>query len=68
MTTQTYHVPEVSCGHCVKAITEELQPISGVSRVEVDVDTKLVTVEHDGSVTDAQLRSGIEAAGFDIAA
>ena len=68
MTEQTYRVPDVSCEHCVRAITSELTKLPGVRQVGVDLDTKLVTVEHDGSVTDAQLRGGIEEAGYDIAA
>lgn len=68
MTEQTYRVPDVSCQHCVTAITEEVGGIPGVSRVDVDLGSKLVTVEHDGSVSDAQLRAGIAEAGYEIAA
>ena len=68
MTEQTYRVPDVSCEHCVRAITDELGKLPGVQRVGVDIKTKLVTVEHDGSVSDDQLRQGIEEAGYDVAA
>ena len=68
MTEQTYRVPGVSCDHCVRAIAEELTKLPGVEHVGVDLETKLVTVRHDGSVSDAQLREGIEEAGYDIAA
>lgn len=68
MNEHTYRVPDVSCQHCVTAITEEVGSIPGVSRVDVDLGAKLVTVEHDGSVSDAQLRAGIEEAGYEIAA
>ena len=68
MTEQTYRVPDVSCDHCVRAITEELTKLTGVEHVGVDLKTKLVTVRHDGSVSDAQMREGIEEAGYDIAA
>ncbi|MDP9363961.1 MAG: heavy-metal-associated domain-containing protein [Chloroflexota bacterium] len=68
MSQQTYQVPDVSCQHCVRAITDELTKLPGVQQVGVDLDTKLVTVEHDGSVSDQQLRQGIEEAGYDIAA
>jgi copper chaperone len=67
MTAQTYRVPDVSCQHCINAITEEVGRIPGVARVDVDLHAKLVTVEHDGSVGDAQLRAGIEEAGYEIA-
>jgi copper chaperone CopZ len=68
MTEQTYRVPDVSCDHCVRAITEELSNLPGVHQVGVDLQAKLVTVAHDGSVADATLRQGIEEAGFDVAA
>ena len=68
MTEQTYRVPDVSCEHCVRAITDELTKLPGVRQVGVDLMTKLVTVEHDGTVSDDQLRQGIEEAGYDIAA
>lgn len=66
--TTSYKVPDVSCDHCVRAIVAELAPIVGVREVDVDLSGKMVTVEHDASVTDAQLRAGIEAAGYDVAA
>lgn len=68
MMEQIYRVPDVSCQHCVKAITDELTKIEGVEDVGVDLDTKLVTVRHNGSVSDEALRAGIEEAGYDIAA
>jgi copper chaperone CopZ len=68
MTEQTYRVPDIHCDHCVRAITAELTRLPGVACVAVDLTRKLVTVEHDGSVTEAQLRAGIEEAGYDVAA
>ncbi len=65
MIEQTYRVPDVSCDHCVRAITDELSRLPGVDRVEVDLAAKLVRIEHDGSVAEAQLRAGIEEAGYD---
>ena len=68
MSQITYRVPDVSCEHCVRAITEELTKLSGVAHVDVNLAQKLVTVQHDGSVSDAQIREGIAQAGYDIAA
>jgi copper chaperone len=64
----TYRVPDVSCEHCVGAITQELTKLPGVARVDVDLATKQVRVDHDATVSDAQLREGINEAGYDIAA
>ncbi|MDP9471838.1 MAG: heavy-metal-associated domain-containing protein [Chloroflexota bacterium] len=68
MSEQVYRVPDVSCDHCVRAITEELTKLSGVTEVDVNLESKLVTVRHDDSVSDEQIREGIAEAGYDIAA
>ncbi|MDP9356321.1 MAG: heavy-metal-associated domain-containing protein [Chloroflexota bacterium] len=68
MSEQVYRVPDVSCDHCVRAITEELTKLSGVTEVDVNLESKLVTVRHDDSVSDEQIREGIADAGYDIAA
>lgn len=68
MIERTYRVPDVSCQHCVAAITNELKAIPGVERVIVDLDSKLVTVEHTDTVAEQQILDGIEEAGYDIAA
>ncbi len=68
MVERNYRVPDVSCEHCVAAIKGELSGISGIKSVEVDLSTKQVTVQHDGSVADDQIVAGIEEAGYDVAA
>lgn len=68
MVERTYHVPEVSCQHCVSAITNELTAIPGVTRVTVDLETKTVTVEHTSAVDERQIVAGIEEAGYEVAA
>lgn len=61
-----YEVPGISCDHCVRAITDEVRKVPGVSDVDVDVAAKTVTVRgHD--LDDRQLRAAIDEAGYDIA-
>jgi copper chaperone CopZ len=66
MTTRSYLVPDVSCQHCVAAITEEVGRVAGVASVEVALDAKRVTV-HGGPLDDAAVRAAIDEAGFDVA-
>jgi copper chaperone CopZ len=68
MIAHAYHVPDISCQHCVNSITQELSKIPGVHHIDVDLTKKVVTVEADESVTDIRLRAGIEEAGYDITA
>ena len=64
--TVVYGVPDVHCAHCEASITEEVSGVAGVEQVEVDLETKLVTVRGHG-LDDAALRSAIEEAGYDAA-
>lgn len=65
MSTATYNVPEISCDHCVNAITGAVGPLDGVESVAVSVDDKTVTVA--GSFDDAAVRRAIDEAGYDVA-
>jgi copper chaperone CopZ len=47
MTTKTFKVPNISCGHCVMAIQNEVGDLEGVKNVVAVQDTKMVTVEWD---------------------
>jgi len=47
MTTKTFIVPNISCGHCTRTIETELGELPGVSRVKADAASKQVTVEWD---------------------
>ena len=64
MDTKTFSVPAMHCGHCQAAVTRELEAIGGVSTVDVDLETKLVTVRGDG-LDDAMLIAAIDEAGYD---
>jgi copper chaperone len=64
MTEITYAVPDMSCGHCKKALSSELQEVAGVETVDVDLDTKLVTVR-GSDLDDAALRAAIDEAGYE---
>jgi copper chaperone CopZ len=60
----SYRVPGMSCGHCERAVSDELERVPGVSTVEVDLETKRVTVQGTALVDEA-LRAAIDAAGYE---
>ena len=66
METVTYTVPGMHCGHCKHAVSEELSAVDGVESVDVDLETKLVTVGGSG-LNDAALRAAIDEAGYEAA-
>ena len=54
MATTVLNVPDISCEHCQRTITEALQPVDGVQSVNVDIPSKQVTVQYDASVVDVE--------------
>lgn len=62
---KTLVVDGMSCGHCEKAVKESLGELEGVTKVEVDLDKKLVEVEGENLV-DNLIKEAIEDAGYDV--
>jgi copper chaperone len=62
----TYSVPGVSCGHCRSAIASEIEQLPGVTAVDVDLETKTVTVQ-GRDLDDGAVRGAIDDAGYDVA-
>jgi copper chaperone len=62
----SYTVAGMSCDHCKAAVTEEVEQVSGVSSVDVDLETKLVVVHGEGVADDA-VREAIREAGYEAA-
>ena len=64
-----FTVPGISCAHCVAAIKSEVGKVGGVARVDVDLDTKLVTVTVAGGGVDREaVVAAIDEAGYEVAA
>ncbi len=51
MSTKTFVVPNISCGHCTHTIETELSDMVGVAAVKADQATKQVTVEWNAPAT-----------------
>ena len=66
MTTSTYTVQGMTCGHCVAAVTEEVGRIAGVTGVQVELESGAVTVTSDGSLDVADVRAAVEEAGYEL--
>lgn len=60
----TYSVPDISCDHCVNAITTEVSAVDGVTDLTVDLAAKTVSVTGGD---EAAVIAAIDAAGFDTA-
>jgi copper chaperone len=66
MKNQVINVNGMSCDHCVQTITQALNEICGVAKVQVDLEKKAVTVGFDENETDLKTISAkINEAGFE---
>jgi copper chaperone CopZ len=64
--TVTYSVPAIHCAHCGMSIREEVSEVEGVEDVDVDIDTKVVTIR-GSKLSDEKLRAAIVEAGYEAA-
>ena len=46
------NVPDISCEHCQRTITNALTPVEGIRNVNVDIPAKQVSVEYDETKVD----------------
>lgn len=66
MTTSTYTVKGMTCGHCVASVTEEVSAIAGVTSVEVDLASGRVQVASNAPVSDEAIRAAVDEAGYEL--
>ena len=64
--TVIYTVPAIHCAHCGMSIKEEVSEVEGVEDVDVDIDSKVVTIR-GRELSDEKLRAAIEQAGYEAA-
>ena len=69
MTTQTItlNIEGMTCGGCVKSVTNSLNQVAGVQSVDVSLDHNSATISFDDSqAQQSALKEAIEDAGFDV--
>ena len=57
MEKQTFSIPNISCGHCVMSIKNELSELEGIKTVEGDPESKTINVECDTPATLEDIRT-----------
>ena len=66
MKSVTYAVPNISCHHCTHTITMELSEIDGVSKVDADVQTRLVSITFDEPATEQILKDTLAEINYPV--
>ena len=57
MTTVTYTVPAIHCGHCTHTIEMEVSELQGVQSVKADEATKKVVIHFDAPANEETIKA-----------
>jgi copper ion binding protein len=66
MTTTTYQVQGMTCGHCVRAIKGVVGALDGVRSVDAEVTTGAVVVTSDAPLDPERVRAAVAEAGYEV--
>jgi copper chaperone len=67
MTSVKYSIPNISCGHCVNTIQNEVSEIEGIQSVKADQESRLVEIEFDGPATEEQIKALLAEINYPVA-
>jgi len=63
---QTYQVTGMTCGHCVSAVKQEVGRLAGVTGVDVELASGLVTVISESELAEDDVRAAVDEAGYEV--
>ena len=66
MSTETYTVAGMTCGHCVSSVTEEVTELAGVTGVQVDLASGRLVVTAGQELGTDVVRAAVEEAGYTV--
>ncbi|UUT35079.1 heavy-metal-associated domain-containing protein [Microbacterium elymi] len=62
MSTVTYRVDGMTCGHCAQSVSREVGALAGVTEVAVDLEAHTVAVT--GPATESDVAAAVAEAGY----
>ena len=66
MSTETYTVAGMTCGHCVSSVTEEVTELADVTDVQVDLASGRLVVTAGQELGADVVRAAVEEAGYTV--
>ncbi|MFC1823566.1 heavy-metal-associated domain-containing protein [Thermodesulfobacteriota bacterium] len=67
MGKNTLSIPNISCGHCVMAIKNELGEMEGITKVDGDPQKKEILVEWDTPASMEKIRATLKEINYPAA-
>jgi len=68
MTTVTYSIPNISCGHCVHTIQTELGDLEGVKSVQANQETRTAVITFEPPATETKIKAVLSEINYPVAA
>jgi len=67
MEKHKFSIPNISCGHCVKTIENELSELEGVKSLEGDPQNKTITVEWEALIALEKIKDKLKEINYPAA-
>jgi len=67
MSTTTYAVAGMTCGHCEGSVRSEVAKLDGVTGIEVSAASGTLVVTSDSALDDAAVLAAVDEAGYSAA-
>jgi copper chaperone len=65
MTSTTYQVTGMTCGHCEASVRSEITKLDGVDAVDVSAKTGLLVIESATPLADDAVIAAVDEAGYE---
>ena len=59
-------IPDISCQHCVDTIKKALSEIENINLLEVDIDTKTVSIDYSNELDIDQIQNLLLDQGYTV--
>ena len=66
MEEKTFTIPNISCGHCVMAIKNELGEMTGILSVDGNIDAKTITVEWEAPASMDTIKTKLKEINYPV--
>ena len=67
MEKKTFSIPNISCGHCVMAIKNELSELDGINMVAGNPEAKSIDVEWEAPITEDKIKETLKEINYPAA-
>jgi len=67
MEKKTFSIPNITCGHCVMAIQNELNELDGIKLVEGNPETKSIDVGWEAPITEEKIKETLQEINYPAA-